>query len=401
MFQDKTVILGVSGGIAAYKSCQIVRLFVKAGAHVQVIMTRAACEFITPLTLETLSGHPVTTGMFGPGRAFGTHHIELIQKADIFLIAPATANMIAKAANGIADDFLSTSVLAARCPIFFAPAMNSVMYANPATQANLAKIAEHYQIIQPAEGDLACGYQGKGRMAEPEIIFAEIKRYFSRKPVWKNKRVLITAGPTREKVDPVRFVSNFSSGKMGYALAQRAVDLGADVILISGPTNLKPPAGLMYLPVESAADMFCAVMDILPTIDVVIKAAAVSDYRPVEIQPQKIKKNQSKLHIELTKTTDILAEVKKKKQSHTLVIGFALETESEIEYAREKMVKKDLDMIVINNPMLPGAGFQTDTNIVHFLHRDATLESLPLLPKSKVAEEIFDRIEKMLVTFKQ
>lgn len=397
MLSAKKIVVGITGGIAAYKSCAIVRQLIKMGAEVEVIMTASAQQFVTPLTFETLSGHTVVTEMFGEHRTFGTHHIESVQQADLFLIAPATANIIGKAANGIADDFMSTAITAANCPIFFAPAMNSFMYANPIVQQNMSRLKQYYHFIDPGEGDLACGYEGKGRMAEPEQIVDAIHKFLAPNPLWTGKHVVVTAGPTREKIDPVRFVSNFSSGKMGYAIAEAALKLGAIVTLISGPTQLTPPETAKFISTESAGDMYDAVMKVLPETDVLIKSAAVSDYRPVNFFSQKMKKGQDELVVEMKKTPDILLAVKDHKPKHTIVVGFALETISEVEYARQKLEKKDLDLVVINNPNMPGAGFQTDTNIVNFLFRDQTLESLPLMTKREVASQILKRVERLLV----
>ncbi len=396
MLAEKRIVLGITGGIAAYKSCYIVRNLVKKQATVDVMMTEAAQEFVTPLTLETLSGRPVTLSMFGEGRAFGTHHIDIIQAADIVLIAPATYNLIGKVVNGIADDFLSTAISAATSPVFFAPAMNSFMFANPIFQENLTRLKKYYSVIMPGAGELACGYTGEGRMAEPDAIVAVLEKHLADTARFHGKNIVITAGPTREKIDPVRFISNFSSGKMGFALAESAAAAGAKVTLITGPVDLATPTAVTRVDVETAEEMLAAVLQTLPQTDVLIKAAAVADYRPKEYHDQKIKKTQAKLTIELEKTPDILAAVKTAKLAHTCVIGFALETNHEVDHARQKLQNKDLDMIVINNPKVEGAGFRVDTNVVSFLYRDNTLEALPLMSKKDVAHEILIRVEELL-----
>ncbi len=396
MIKDKRFVIGITGGIAAYKSCNIVRELVKRQAEVQVIMTRAACEFITPLTLETLSGHAVTTELFGEQRSFGTRHIELAQSADLMLIAPATYNILGKVASGVADDFLSTAISAATCPVFFAPAMNSHMFVNPILQENITRLQKYYRFIMPETGYLACGYTGQGRMAEPDKIIQVIENYLTPNSVWSGKKVLITAGPTREKIDPVRYISNFSSGKMGYALAEESIKLGAAVSLISGPVCLTPPQGATMIDVESAYDMRRAVMDALPETDILIKAAAVADYRPQNCSEHKIKKSAPVMRLDLSKTDDILAAVRTAKSEKTIVVGFALETQAELENAEKKLIRKDLDLIVINNPQIPGAGFQVDTNVATLMHRDTHIESLPKMSKHHLAIEILKRVERLL-----
>ncbi len=394
MLKGKQIVLGISGGIAAYKCCYLVRELIKCQATVQVIMTRSAREFITALTLETLSGKPVIKDMFSDKGPVGTHHIEIAQNCDLMIIAPATYNIIGKAANGIADDFLSTAIAATNCPIFFAPAMNTFMFKNPILQQNIAKLKKHHHFIMPGTGELACGYSGEGRMAEPERIVQTIEAFLNPDPLWTGKTVLITAGPTREKIDPVRYISNFSSGKMGYALAEAAKQLGAAVTLVSGPVNLSCPDGINRIEVKTTSEMNRIVLDQLSEIDVLIKSAAVVDYSPKFYTDKKIKKKQAEMTIELKKTPDILANVRSTKKDRTIVVGFSLETDDEIENARSKLIDKDLDLIVINNPNVPGAGFQVDTNIVTFLDRDNRIESLQLMTKPKVAREILRRIER-------
>ncbi|OQY30335.1 MAG: hypothetical protein B6244_00305 [Candidatus Cloacimonetes bacterium 4572_55] len=396
--ENRRIVLGITGGIAAYKSCYLIRELIKREATVQVIMTRSAQRFITSLTLETLSRNPVVTDMFDDPGAFGPRHIEIAQSPDLMVVAPATYNIMGKVANGIADDFLSTAISASCCPIFFAPAMNNFMFKNPIMQENLAKLKRHYRLIMPESGDLACGYSGEGRMAEPETICQMIDQFFHPNPIWADKTVLVTAGPTREKIDPVRFISNFSSGKMGFALAQASERRGARTILISGPVHLPTPDRVRRIQVQTAEEMREAVLRELPNVDVAIKSAAVSDYQPSHYASQKIKKgNQEQIELALKKTPDILSEISEKKSDRTIVVGFALETDSEIEHARQKMIKKNLDMIVINNPNIEGAGFQVDTNLVTLMSRNHQIESLPLLTKRKVAEKILNRIESIFL----
>lgn len=394
MLQNKNIIVGVTGGIAAYKACDLISRLKKMGANVKVIMTQAATEFITPLTLQSLSQNPVATGMFDRPEQWEIEHIALAKWADVLVIAPATANLIGKMAGGIADDLLSTTLLATRAPIYLAPAMNTQMYAHPVVQANIQKLRElGIHFIDPETGRLACGDIGAGKLADIDTILATLEDEFSKDRDYAGKRILITAGPTREAIDPVRFLSNHSSGKMGYALAKSAVRRGAAVTLISGPVALERPDGLeKFIPVESAAEMYQAVLESFASQDIVIMSAAVADYRPKMVSRQKIKKTESTLAIELTKNIDILAELGKIKQEQKL-IGFAAETEHLEEYARKKLLQKNLDLIVANDLTQAGAGFGVDTNIVKLIDRSGIVEDLPLMSKADLSNRILDRIK--------
>jgi phosphopantothenoylcysteine decarboxylase/phosphopantothenate--cysteine ligase len=393
MLKDKFVALGVTGSIAAYKSVELVRLLKKTGARVQVIMTKSACEFINPLTFQVVSQSPVVTNMFKEPSFWEVEHIALADKADVFLVAPATANIIAKMAAGIADDMLTSTLLATKAKTIIVPAMNVNMYKNPITQRNIKSLRETgIVVLEPAEGELACGYRGKGRFPNPSDIVEQLKVVLGKDGNLKNKRFLITAGPTREPIDPVRFITNHSSGKMGYALAEKAIHRGADVILISGPTNLIPPLGLnKYITVDTAEEMFRAVMEHYLQADVIIKSAAVADFTPKYSEPEKIKKQGFNMKIELKKTTDILQELGNRKKQQIL-IGFAAETINATKNAQEKMKKKNLDFIVVNDLTLEGAGFAKDTNIVKILYKDGRIEELPIMLKKELANEILDRV---------
>ena len=374
--EGKKIILGVAGGIAAYKSCELVRRLVKEKADVQVVMTQNAMEFVTPLTMQTLSGRRVADKTFDLGWEAEVGHISLADSADLIVVAPATASFIGKIASGIADSLLSTVILAAKCPIIVCPAMNVNMYGNPAVQHNLEVLKGWgYSIVDPVEGELACGWEGKGRLPETEDIVDEIENSFTPKDMIGQK-IIVTAGATREHIDPVRFISNPSSGKMGYALAREARMRGGEVILISGKTGLRPPSGVRLINVESSSDMYEAVMDHIKWSTVVIKAAAVGDYTPVNRQNGKIKKDSAKRTIELKRTRDILKEIGGKKNGR-IIIGFAAESEDLIKHAKDKLKAKKADMIVANNILEPGAGFEEDTNIVHLLYGKGTVEELP------------------------
>jgi phosphopantothenoylcysteine decarboxylase/phosphopantothenate--cysteine ligase len=389
--EGKKIILGVAGGIAAYKSCELVRRLVKEKADVQVVMTQNAMEFVTPLTMQTLSGRRVADKTFDLGWEAEVGHISLADSADLIVVAPATASFIGKIASGIADSLLSTVILAAKCPIIVCPAMNVNMYGNPAVQHNLEVLKGWgYSIVDPVEGELACGWEGKGRLPETEDIVDEIENSFTPKDMIGQK-IIVTAGATREHIDPVRFISNPSTGKMGYALAREARMRGGEVILISGKTGLRPPGGVTLINVESSSDMYEAVMDHIKWSTVVIKAAAVGDYTPVNRQNGKIKKDSAKRTIELKRTRDILKEIGGKKNGR-IIIGFAAESEDLIKHAKDKLKAKKADMIVANNILEPGAGFEEDTNIVHLLYGKGTLEELPLMSKSAVAQRVFDKI---------
>lgn len=382
-------MLGVSGGIACYKAVELVRLLVKTGYRVQVIMTRGAMEFVAPLTFQTVSGNPVATETFNLTQESEIGHIDLADSADLFVIAPATANVIGKIANGIADDLLTTVVMAVRAPILIAPAMNVHMYENPILQENLRKLRRlGYHIMEPAEGFLACGYEGKGRLPEPEAILAEIQRLLTKKDL-AGEKFLITAGPNREPIDPVRYISNRSSGKMGYALARAALRRGAEVVLVSGPTALDPPAGARFIPVTTAAEMQDAVLKEYPHCTAVVMAAAVTDYRPVTATAQKIKRGEGPLELRLQPNPDILEALGQKRDGKVL-IGFAAETEDLAANAEKKLRKKNLDMIVANNVAEPDSGFDGDTNIATIIDRTGARRSLPLMSKDELADRIFD-----------
>lgn len=394
MLTDKRIVLGVTGGIAAYKSAELCRLFVKAGAEVRVVMTAAAKEFISPLTFQTLSGHAVYDTLFADRGQYRVDHVGLAQSADILVIAPATANCLGKVASGIADDLLTTTIMASDAPVLFAPAMNKQMYAGPATQQNLGKLARWgYHFIGPEEGELACGGSGRGRMAAVDAIFSKAAEILCRKNTWAGRKVLITAGPTREPLDPVRYLSNYSSGKMGYALAAAAQEQGAEVILVSGPVSLTPPAGVQLISVSTAADMLQAVLMHYDNIDVVIKAAAVADYRPVRTHEQKMKK-ESNLSVELVQNPDILAELGRRK-SKQILVGFAAETENLRENALDKLSRKNLDMIVANDLTGDGAGFDSETNIVRIYFADGRETGYPKMTKIDVARQILRNIESL------
>lgn len=392
ILDGKNVVIGVSGGVAAYKACEIVSRLKKLGANVDVIMTKSAAEFVAPLTFQSLSLNKVTIDMFDEPKYWEIGHIALAKKADIFLIAPATANVIGKIAGGIADDMLTTTVMAATCPVLIAPAMNTNMYENEIVQENMEKLKSRgYFFIEPIEGLLACGDVGTGKLPDPiDIVDRAVELLLPKKDL-EGIRILVTAGPTREKFDPVRFITNNSSGKMGYAIAERAIKRGATVILVSGPTNLKPPVGVDFIKIESAVNMRDAVMEKLEYVDVVIKSAAVSDYSPVEVHENKIKKSEDTMTLTLKKNPDILAEVGAKKGDRVL-IGFAMETQDLVGNATSKLIKKNLDMIVANDLMTDGAGFGVDTNIVTLLYRDGKVENLEKMTKEALADVILDRM---------
>ena len=396
MSLGQNIVMGVSGGIAAYKAGEVVSRLKKAGCNVNVIMTKAATEFVTPLTFRELSGNPVVTDMWEEPKTWNVQHIALANWADVFLVVPATANIIGKIANGIADDMLTTTIMATKAPIIVAPAMNTNMYLNPVTQQNLTKLAGlGYHIIEPAVGLLACGVEGPGRLPEPLVIVDKVIALLQNCRDLQGKRILITAAGTREAIDPVRYIGNRSSGKMGYALAGVAARRGAEVILVSGPSSLPTPLGVTIKRVETAAQMQAAVLDEFDTVDIVIKAAAVADYRPEMVAEQKIKKTGDTLTINLVRNPDILFELGQKKKQQ-LLIGFAAETEDLMTHAQEKLTKKNLDMIVANDVTLPGAGFNIDTNIVKIIHKNGDIEELPQLSKQQIAEILIDKINKML-----
>jgi phosphopantothenoylcysteine decarboxylase/phosphopantothenate--cysteine ligase len=391
MLKGKEIILGVTGGIAVYKAVELLRLLTRAGATVHVIMTASAREFVTPLTFQTLSMNPVHTELFNLISEREISHISLADRADLFIIAPATANVIGKLANGIADDMLTTTVMATKAPVLIAPAMNVNMYQNPIYRGNESRLKEHgYLFVEPVKGLLACGWEGDGKLQEPAIIFEEALCALSPKDL-VGEQILVTAGPTREELDPVRFISNHSSGKMGYAIARAARRRGAHVILVSGPTCLEEPWGVETIRVESAEEMRSAVMACIPKSGIVIKAAAVADYRPEARACKKIKKGEASLALKLVKNPDILAEVAAAKGSR-LLVGFAAETGDLLANAGKKLSEKNLDMIVANDIGATGAGFNVDTNIVKLLFRSGRVEELPLMEKIEVADVILDRL---------
>ena len=399
MLAGKTIVLGVCGGIAAYKAVDVVSRLIKLNAAVHVIMTESATRIVTPLTFREISGQPVYTNMWEEPKKWNVEHIELARRADLFVIAPATANMIGKMANGIADDFLSTTVMATTAPVLLAPAMNTNMYQNPATQTNLTTLAKRgIQLMEPASGMLACGTEGVGRLPEPADIVERIKTFFRYSGSLAGVRILVTAGGTREAIDPVRYIGNRSSGKMGYAIAKAAAERGAEVTLVSGPVSLATPCGVKRINVESAAQMRDAVLEAFPATDIVIKAAAVADYRPDVVAGQKIKKASDSLTLVLTKNPDILAELGKLKTTQYLV-GFAAETQELLVHATEKLRKKNLDMLVANDVTLSGAGFESDTNIIKILTKDGAVEELPQMSKSELGQVILDRISSQKPTF--
>ncbi len=391
MLAGKHIVLGVTGGIAAYKSAELVRLLVKEGAHVRVIMTQHAQEFITPLTLQTLSGNPVATETFSLTQESEIGHIRLADTADAILIAPATANIIAKLAHGLADDLLSTVLLATTAPVLIAPAMNVHMYAHPMVQENMRKLASvGYGFVEPSEGFLACGYEGKGRLADPEAIVEELRATLTKKDM-RHERIIVTAGPNAEPIDPVRFITNRSTGKMGFAMAKVAWRRGAEVTLVSGPTSLDPPRGVRFHSVRTALEMQKAILEAYPTATMIVSAAAVADYRPAHVAPQKIKKMGGNFSVELTRNPDILGELASQK-GNRLHVGFATETEHVLENAVRKLRNKNLDMIVANDVTQEGAGFAHDTNIVTIIDRTERMETLPLMSKDEVAHAVYDRL---------
>lgn len=394
MLKGKKIVLGVTGGIAVYKAVDLVSRLRKQGAEVRVVMTDHAKEFVTPLTFKEISGNKVAVSMWESNQEFNVEHIALANWADVFIVAPATANIIAKMACGIADDLLSTTLLAAQAPIIVCPAMNTGMYNHPATQENLGKLqSREVTIMPPAVGMLACGVSGPGRLPEPQQIVEFVKDFFAkREGDLRGLKVLVTAAGTREPIDPVRFVGNRSSGKMGYAIAQIAAERGADVLLVTGPSALPIPPNVAYQKVETTGEMLAACLEAYDKADIVIKAAAVADYRPHDVAAQKIKKKtDDALTVVMDKNPDILKELGARKKQQILV-GFAAETQNLLENAREKIVKKNLDMIVANDVTAAGAGFNADTNIVKFLFPDGRVCSLEQMPKTAVAERLLDTV---------
>ncbi|WHY63471.1 bifunctional phosphopantothenoylcysteine decarboxylase/phosphopantothenate--cysteine ligase CoaBC [Cytobacillus firmus] len=397
MLTGKKILLCVTGGIAVYKAAALTSKLTQAGAQVKVILSESAVNFVAPLTFQALSRHDVYTDTFDEKDSKVIAHIDLADWADLILVAPATANVIGKLANGIADNMITTTLLAASSPIWIAPAMNVHMYSHPAVQKNIETLYGFgCRFIEPSEGYLACGYVGKGRLEEPEKITEIISEFFKPSRLeLSGRKVVITAGPTREKIDPVRYITNHSTGKMGYAIAEAAVSSGAEVVLISGPVSINAPAGLKLIKVESAEEMYQSALNEFDYADVVIKTAAVSDYRPKVASAQKMKKQPGDEVLELERTKDILFELGQKKEKQIL-IGFAAETEQVEEYAKGKLMKKNADMIVANNVTAEGAGFGTDTNIVTLFKKDGSSEKLPLMSKRDVAVKILEEASKLL-----
>ena len=389
----KNITVGVTGGIAAYKGAQLVSTLTGLGARVRVIMTEAAQEFVQPLTFQALSGHQVYTDLFAQSGE-PVRHIDLATGSDLIVVAPATGNIIGKIAGGIADDLLTTVIMAAVCPVLICPAMNVHMYENRIVQENLAKLRSlGYRFVEPGWGRLACGTEGQGRMAEPDRIIEEIQRLFSENKDMEGMTLIVTAGPTVEPIDPVRYITNRSSGKMGYAIAAAAASRGAKVFLISGPVAIKAPGDVELIKVQTAEEMRRAVLEKYPQADGVIMAAAVADYRPRTAAGQKIKKREDFMSIELEKNPDILAELGVKKQ-HQYLVGFAAETQDLEANAVQKLKNKNLNLLVANDVTLPGAGFDTDTNIAKLVYPDRGIVSLPLMEKSALAQRILDEIPK-------
>mgnify|MGYP000935456871 FL=1 len=394
MLRSKCVVIGVSGGIAAYKTANLVSALVKHGVKVHVIMTKNATNFITPTTFEVLSGNKCIVDTFDRGFTFEVEHISLAKKADLILIAPATANIIAKLSAGIADDMLTTTVLAAKCPILVAPAMNTNMYEHITVRNNLEKLSSYgYEIIEAASGRLACGDMGKGKLADIEVLFDHIVKNIAYEKDLAGKNVLVTAGPTIEKIDPVRFISNHSSGKMGIELAKAAAYRGAKVRLILGKTALKRPEFVDIVDVVSAQDMYEAVKEFASDSDIIIKSAAVADYRPYDVADEKMKKSDGELSIRLERTTDILKYLGENKKDNQFLCGFSMETSNLIENSKLKLEKKNLDMIVANNLKEEGAGFAKDTNKVSIITKENIIQT-EVLSKKKVAHKILDEIIK-------
>lgn len=398
MLKGKTVLLGITGGIAAYKSASLASLLVKAGANVRALMTENAKNFINPITFEALTGHKCVSDTFDRNFEFQVEHVALAKEADAVIIAPATANVIAKLAHGIADDMLTTTVLACRCPKIIVPAMNTAMYENPVTQDNIERLRRYgMEIVRPANGHLACGDTGAGKMPESESLIEYVYKSSAFPKDMEGMKVLVTAGPTQEGIDPVRYITNHSSGKMGYSIARVCMLRGASVTLVTGKTALKPPMFVDVVPVVTAKDMYEAVVLRSGEMDIIIKAAAVADYRPRYAAEEKVKKSDGQMTIELERTDDILGYLGAHKKAGQFLCGFSMETENMIENSRIKLEKKHLDLIVANNLKVQGAGFETDTNVVTLIGTDIQ-EELPIMEKEKVAGCIIDRILKMKET---
>lgn len=396
MLKGKTVLLGVSGGIAAYKAAALASALIKQHAAVEVVMTKNATEFVTPLTFEQLTGRRVMVDTFDRNFSHQVEHIALAERTDLVIVAPATANVCAKFAHGLADDMLTTTVLACRCPKLIAPAMNTNMFENPVTQDNL-KLLEHYgwEIIPPASGRLACGAVGKGKLPEPEVLLDYVMRFLAMPHDLEGKRVLVTAGPTQEALDPVRYLTNHSSGKMGCAIAKMAMLRGADVTLVCGPLSVTPPAFVKTVNVVSAQDMFDAVTSLAPKSDLIFKAAAVADYTPAEYNDQKMKKSDNDLSIPLKRTQDILKYLGEHRTDGQVICGFSMETQNMIENSKRKLQSKNIDMICANNLKTEGAGFGVDTNVITVI-TESEVKELPLQSKESVANAILDESLKLL-----
>ena len=395
MLNGKNILIGISGGIACYKVCDVVSRLKKLNSDVDVIMTKSAVEFVSPLTFQTLSQNFVYVDMFKEPKTFEVEHISLAKKADIVLIAPATGNIIGKIASGIADDMLTTVIMATRAKVIFAPAMNMNMYTNPIVQGNIKKLSKlGYEFIKPGKGRLACGDYGEGKMAEPEIIVDYILNSFHKDDL-KDKKIVITAGPTIEPLDPVRYMTNFSSGKMGYALAEEAKKRGGEVVLITGPVNLTPPYGVEIIKINTTIEMLNAVEKNFGDCDILIKAAAPLDYRPETVSKDKIKKNGESLQLKFVPNPDIAAHFGKFKRNQ-IIVGFAAETNNVIEYAKGKLKKKNFDFIVVNDISKDGAGFRTDTNIVSIIDNKDVVDNYPLMEKRKLAGIILDKAVELI-----
>ena len=391
MLKGKTVLLGVTGGIAAYKAAALASALVKQHAAVEVVMTKNATEFVTPLTFEQLTGRRTMTDTFDRNFSHQVEHISLAERTDLVIIAPATANVCAKLAHGLADDMLTTTVLACHCPKLIAPAMNTNMYENPVTQDNLEILSRYgWDVIEPASGRLACGAVGKGKMPEPEDLLQHILKYLALPHDLEGKKVLVTAGPTQEALDPVRYLTNHSTGKMGYAIAKMAMLRGAEVTLVSGPTTITPPPFVKFIPIKSAQDMFDAVAANAPASDFIFKAAAVADYTPAEYNDNKMKKKDGDLAIPLRRTQDILKYLGEHRIPGQVICGFSMETENMLENSRAKLEKKNVDMICANNLKVAGACFGVDTNVITLITKDSCKE-LPLQSKESAANAILDQ----------
>ncbi|MBR3473443.1 MAG: bifunctional phosphopantothenoylcysteine decarboxylase/phosphopantothenate--cysteine ligase CoaBC [Oscillospiraceae bacterium] len=392
MLKGKFIVLGVTGGIACYKAAALASLLVKQHAEVQVIMTENATKFVTPLTFEQLTGKKALTDTFDRNFTHSVEHIAVADRADLVLIAPATANVAAKLAHGLADDMLTTTVLACDCPKLIAPAMNTKMYENPVTRDNLEALRRYgWEVIEPAEGRLACGAVGKGKLPEPEALLESVLHAVAHEKDLQGKKVLVTAGPTREALDPVRYLTNRSSGRMGYAVARAAARRGAEVTLVSGPTSLPRPGYVEIVDVESAQEMYEAVTARAPEMDIIIKAAAVADYRPAQVADNKIKKKDGDLALPLERTLDILGTLGKNKRPGQFLCGFSMETENLLENSRKKLEKKNLDMVAANNVKVAGAGFGVDTNVLTLITAAGEKE-LPLMSKDAAADALLDAI---------